>query len=241
MPNPSVLGSVSSNSAVTEGTTLTVSHTVSAGPNRILIVVTCMEGTTSEAGVTGVTWDGNAMTEIAGASGNADEGANRAQIKFWYYLNPEVKTADVVLTRDSSADFEERALAAITVQNARQEAPYLSGKTSDIGSPTSISTTLVTTADGSLLLDGVTINTSSAITADSGQTDLANIVQGGGSMFSFGASSESKAIAGSETLGWSFVAQGRAQHGVVAIRPAPPSAAQLVNGGSVNKPEGLIG
>src|SRR5437773_247767 len=71
---------------------LTWSHTVGAGTNRILIVgVSIVDG---GATVTGVTYSGQALTLIGGQTA----GASTDRIEMWRLLAPPVGTASIVVT-----------------------------------------------------------------------------------------------------------------------------------------------
>lgn len=77
------------------GTTITFSHTVAAGNGRALVVVT---GGRNGANVSAVTYNGDALTKI----GERDDGSTEVQI--WYMLDPDVGTANIVVTKASGID-----------------------------------------------------------------------------------------------------------------------------------------
>lgn len=77
------------------GTTLTFSHVIGSGTGRLLLVVT---GGRSAANVSGVTYNGVALTEI----GRRDDGSTEESI--WYLVDPDTGTHDIVVTKASGID-----------------------------------------------------------------------------------------------------------------------------------------
>lgn len=89
---PTRLATVSTGSTpTTGGTSLTFSHTVDSGTD-VLLVSVCLGGSTPV--VSGVTFDGVALTQKADAS--AGDGQKR--VDWWYLLSPTVTTANVVVS-----------------------------------------------------------------------------------------------------------------------------------------------
>jgi hypothetical protein len=78
----------SSSSSSTNTNTLTWAHTVASGTNRALFVELAIDGL--GAPVTGVTYDGVAMTFVGRTSGNH-------AVEIWSLVNPTVGTANVVV------------------------------------------------------------------------------------------------------------------------------------------------
>jgi hypothetical protein len=113
------------------GSTCTVSHTVGAGSNRILVayVATLNTGATMSA-----TYNGVAMTAVGSVVGSS---------KIWsfYLLNPDSGTHDIVFTSNASADM---AGGGLSYTGAKQSAqPDASGSNNDTSSPLTISVTTV--------------------------------------------------------------------------------------------------
>ncbi|MGE3842305.1 MAG: hypothetical protein AB7I50_12015, partial [Vicinamibacterales bacterium] len=93
---------------------LSWSHTVAAGSNRLLIVRTShRDGNKS---VTGVTFGGSALTKLADVNGPG----NQNKVTLWYRLSPSVGTATVVVTLSGSVDV---AAAATSFTGVSQTAP----------------------------------------------------------------------------------------------------------------------
>lgn len=101
------------------GTSLTVSHTVSANPNRVLIIFAAYSAA-SDAGVTlSCTYGGTAMTTLrtgTDAVRHSGDGTN-GFIQMFIMIAPPTGTANVVLTASASGDL---ALGAMSFSDARQ-------------------------------------------------------------------------------------------------------------------------
>lgn len=97
----------------------TKSFTVTPGPNRILVVVVSSwrEDSTTPSGDTGVTFDGHAMTSPSSGSGSLD--STRYKYGIYYYVAPDVKTADVVVTW-AGTESANRAIQIFQFNDAKQ-------------------------------------------------------------------------------------------------------------------------
>jgi hypothetical protein len=84
-----------SSSGSATATSVTFSHTVSSGSNRLLIVQAAAN-TDVTGSITGATYGGTAMTQIATFDGN--------RILAWYMVAPPVGTANVVVSQDVSRE-----------------------------------------------------------------------------------------------------------------------------------------
>jgi uncharacterized repeat protein (TIGR01451 family) len=94
-----IVGSTSSTTVLSFGTTLNLSHEVVAGDNRLLMV-----GVTHnrDGSVTGITYNGVPMA-LVGSVVNSD-GSNRGYLDIYRMVNPPVGTANVVVSFASSDD-----------------------------------------------------------------------------------------------------------------------------------------
>lgn len=93
-----------------------VSHTVSAGSNRILIVgVSC--GGASSAYSTGVTYAGQNLTLLGGFN----HPSVFIRTELWYLLNPPAGTADVTVTLNTNASL---VIGAISFTGVEQTNPF---------------------------------------------------------------------------------------------------------------------
>ncbi len=223
MPLPSVLGTISKGQ-IAANAQLTVSHTVAAGTSKILLVSVQIEDSVPRAAhVQTVTFNGVNLTQVHPRVA-ADETPNTIILETWYLLNPAEVTADVVC--DTNEMPGTMALAAITIQDAKQATPDPTDSSIDIGTPTAISTTLNDIAANSLLIDSLGININTDPTIDAGQTELWDEPVPIGGLSRHAGSSEPETVGGSETMGWTFASAGRVAHVIIAIREpkgGPPS------------------
>ena len=105
------------NNSTTNGdnqTTLTRSHTVAVGANRLLVAVVTADGGASAP--TGVTWDGDALTLLGG-----NEVASPPRAWVYYRIAPKEGTYDVVATWGTGVDYQ--ALAVINYTGVHQTSP----------------------------------------------------------------------------------------------------------------------
>ena len=158
---------VSTGSATSNGTTLTVAHTVDAGTKGALIVVVINVG--GGGNPTGVTWNGaaEALTLLSGVT-------NTGTVSIWYLANPTAATDNVVATWGSNNT--ERSLSAFNCYGVNQTTP-MTGAVSDSGTGTSASSTVTTTV-GDLVVDGAWHNGADAATPGAGQTERYDIALG---------------------------------------------------------------
>lgn len=87
-----------SKGGATAGTTVTVSHTIAAGDDRILLVGTSLINGTS---VSGVTYGGVSMTQAISVQPSQAVGGAERVLQLFYLLNPDVGTANIVVTKTS--------------------------------------------------------------------------------------------------------------------------------------------
>jgi hypothetical protein len=88
------VGAITTGSVATDGTSLTISHAVAAGGDRLLLVRIAVHSESGAAEVvSGVTFGGVALT-LAGRTGTGTGPGS----EIWYLVAPAVSTADVVIT-----------------------------------------------------------------------------------------------------------------------------------------------
>lgn len=149
-----------------ETDTLTFSHTVNAGDNRILVVGCCVEVSGYPLRtVTGITFDDVALTQIATKIYVTD--LNRVDL--WYLLAPNVTTANVVVTWSGITDMGLCA-GAITINGAKQQAPEASASAN--GSGTDAGVDITTLTNNAWVIDVISNSkTEYNQIADAGQTE----------------------------------------------------------------------
>jgi len=83
-------------------TTRTIAHTVDAANRNCLVVRLSFSDTVDTAAVTGITWNGTALT--LGAEGRSTANADSAVGAIWYLVNPAVGSFNVVVTYNTDID-----------------------------------------------------------------------------------------------------------------------------------------
>ncbi|MCA9012136.1 MAG: DUF4347 domain-containing protein, partial [Planctomycetaceae bacterium] len=152
---------VTSNGTVTSGlmnngTSLTFSHTVAAGTNRVMFVEIAIDGL--GANVTSVTYGGVALTQVGRGAGNH-------AVEIWKLVNPTVGTANVVI---NFAGTTTAAAGATTFNGVDQTTPN-----GTFVSATGTSTTAtfnVASAVGDVVIDAQYWKGISTTTDGAGQT-----------------------------------------------------------------------
>jgi len=190
-------------------TTLTYSHTCT-GSNRILLVGVGLSGETDD--VTGVTYNGVAMTRI-GFDGNS---ASQAVSSYLYYLIAPATGANNVVVSVSSG--QNISSVASSYTGAKQTGQPDSSATNDSSTGTTLDLTTTVVATGSWLasvywnLNGRTKPSSTVYRP----------VSGDGGEF---ADSNVAVSTGSNTHQWTTSSSGSSQAGVIASIAPVPSAA----------------
>lgn len=209
---PTVVGS-SQGSA--NSNTVTVSHTFSAGTNKKLVVFASGEyiGTWS---VTNVTYNGVALTQVR------DEFSSPAYngVSAWYLDDADFPGTpgayNVVVTYDQT--MADGVVHVVELDNAAQGAPEASNW-STINSSTTISTSITTVNDNSLILGHVSNGDQPRdFTATTGQTEIEETQSVGSNSAVTGG--ELIPTAGSTSMGWSTSSSNRQIQVVLAIGEA---------------------
>lgn len=180
----------SSAQRTTSGTTLTWSHTVNSNTNGILIVIA---ETVDPNNVTGVTYAGEALTAITGAS---TQTADYRNVSIWYKLTPATGANDVVITGGTTATVKGFATA---FTGADQTSP-IGATATGTGGATAPSVAFTTSFDNSVIIAGLSQATNNPGAGGAGQTDIA-ANQSGNSHWGAG-TREATTTAGSNTQSW---------------------------------------
>ncbi len=149
------LGAVSSTQG--NGPTLSVSHTIGSGANRILVV-----GVASEREpVLSATYAGQSLTKI----GSQDDPANESRAELWYLLNPPVGTANVVVTLSNN---RETVIGATSWTGVNQTTPL--GTLSTANGNSGTASVNVASATGEVVVDVAANIDAGLLTVGPGQT-----------------------------------------------------------------------
>lgn len=133
----------SSSGGVTNST-ITLSHTVGAGSNRILLVGV---KTPHTSGVTGVTYNGVALTKAFSNNGGGATGVNQ---EIWYLTAPSTGANDIVVSLASSVL---AYVGGASFFGAEQSSPIDASAYNTAGSVFSFSNSITTVTDDVLLFD----------------------------------------------------------------------------------------
>lgn len=141
------------------------SHTVS-GTERLLVVITSVNSFPTSPNVTGVTYNGVALTEMTGFGGLYNDAGLDVRLQGWFLIAPDTGANTVAVTW--SAGTGDRAMIAASFNGVHQSTP-LSNGTNTTGTSTSPSIN-VSSAANNLVLAGFGVG-QPTITEGGGQTN----------------------------------------------------------------------
>jgi prepilin-type N-terminal cleavage/methylation domain-containing protein len=210
-----------SSSAVQYTNTLTFSHVIGSDSSRMLIATVSIEHSASTPTVTGITYDGQALTHAVSTDiTSANDVRGRSEL--WYLPEaglPSAGSYNVVVTASASTD--EIIAGAISLNDVAQQAPEAIN-TSTNETIDAISVNVTTLTDGAWVVDSVHCGEPGSYTADAGQTERYDL-QGVGTTSTHAASTKEVATAGSTTVGETY-ATGANRQAYVAAAFAPLTA-----------------
>ncbi len=228
----------SGNGGNTNVTTLSFSHTVNAGSNRLLLVG--VHTRNGSATVSSVTWGtGSACTSTCTPNSCrcaltqvASEPAGTANLtQIWRLVNPPAATANVNITVNISTRLVGGAVSFFGVdQTTPLGTPAVATGTNGTPSVTVASNT------GQLVVDAVTANGNTTLTVGSGQTQQYNTGTGTSSSNVLGAGSTEPG-ASSTTMSWTL---GSARPWSIVAVPLRPAATPTPTGTSTPTPTNTI-
>jgi len=174
---------------------LTWSHVVGSGSNRILVVgISFRDGNVSASSVK---YGGVSLTLI----GAVNSGGNQNRTEMWYLLAPTTGTASIVVTMSASKAI---AAASISFAGVHQSTPLGTPVTGTSNGSTTASVTLAS-ASGQVVLDTVTANgDANSLTANGSQTPQWGIFSGSGDAGNARGAGSTKPGASSTTMSWTL-------------------------------------
>ena len=199
---------------VAGNSTITVSHTIGNFRDRILIVGVEAENGTAPT-ITTITYNGVTMTKI-----DSEENTSTAvfmHVELWYMLETNLPAAgahNVVVT--AGGTYTDINVGAISIYNAKQQAPEATSKNSSLASDT-VATTLTTLTNGDMVVDAVGCGNATASTvaeATRRYNQLGSTSEGAGS-------TRVVAAAGSATNTWTNAGANRMDTVMAAFAPKP--------------------
>ena len=206
---------------------ITTACTVSAtSANHVMVVFT--QNATIPSGnvpVTGVTFNGTAMTLGTGCHAVLTQSTNRWMGDAWYLFNPTATTADVVVTWSGTGN--ERAMGYTAIVLSDVEA-FDKCATASATANSTITVDITPTFDNSMVIDNGHANISTAWTVGAGQTTITNRNLTGSSAEAALVSYTLQTTAVAETMSWT--ADGAAEWAQVAVAFKPATAGSVCRG-----------
>lgn len=203
------------------GTSATTSLTIASGTDKLVVAVASRNlGGSSPTDISGITFNGSALTEILRQYVPAD--SNAVVTEFWYIDNPTATTANLVISWTTSPSGGPISVIAWPLTGAASGAAEASASASNWSTATP-SQAITTLTDGAVVLDSAVHNRDSfTSTAGGSQTqDLDHGDADGGAGMRHAASHRTVATAGSVTDDWTWSSNPNQQvMAVVSIAPS---------------------
>lgn len=196
--------------ATGSASSLSWSHTVGSGTNRILVVGVSIRR--ANRVVNSITFGGVNLTQ----AGSQNSAANISRMEMWYLLNPPSGPATVTVTLAGASDFVAGAVSFSGIDQTVPLGPFasasgtgLSGSVTTASAPNEVVVDIVASPGTALSLTPGASQTSNWIL---GTGNAGNDVQGG---------SSTTAGASSVTTSWALGAATDWAIGAISLKPAP--------------------
>lgn len=212
--------------STTTATSLTYSMTVSAGSDLALVVGVALEETSID--VTGVTFNGDAMTQTGS---DTPSGGLFSEAQLFRLVNPDVATANIVVSVSSADSI---ISGAFSMTGVDQTTPVGTAATDTSTSDTTASTTVASVGTDDLVVDILAADSDFVATvgADQGDNDMQASLSGQVT----GAMSTQAGSAGG-VMSWTWTGARPMAQIAVAFKPsagaAPSLTGMLIGGGSI--------
>jgi pectate lyase len=199
-------------------TSLSWSHTIGGGTDRVLLVGVAIEdATTADANITGVTFNGVALAAVPNSK-RSGGGTGIIQTQLFYLLNGSLGAAGArTVVVNTQGPVDGISAGAVSFTGASQAVPGPAATSVDTSGADSISTGITSTAANSWIVDVVGSGNSGSFTASSGQTERWDIAASG---MTGATSTKALGAAGATTLGWAHNGANRLAHSLVALAPS---------------------
>lgn len=199
------------NSADVYNGTLSWSHTVAAGSNRLMLAFFALRS--DDETMTAVTYDGVAMTKLT----HVDYGSGSLRTEVWYLVAPNVGAHNIIGTVSGSVTANQ-AGATIVLTNVDQSDPFgaLQTASQETGGGTSITTNITTEQANSLLVDFVMHRNDLDITPGGSQTS--RVGDNNASNTIYEVSTQPAPTAGNYSCSWSDGADHSWRHTVIEVK-----------------------
>jgi hypothetical protein len=183
---------------------ITTSVVGAAGSDRLMVV--CVQSRTSGATstVSGVTFNGVAMTE---AIANSYTPGPVYRTGLWYLVAPDVTTANVVVTWSNALTDEAQGYSVLQFTGVAQSGA-VNATAIGSGNGTTASAVVTTTASDTMIVDCAMGRDDGGLTVGAGQTSRTDrLLAPAGVNDGAGVSTAPKAAAGAETMDWTQTTQ----------------------------------
>lgn len=165
------VGASTTSSLVTSGTTITFNHTVESNVNMCLFVCVVQLTSSTNNTVTGITYNGVALTQAA----NQTDDALAIQGDIWYLYNPALGTNQVVVTTLNNMTTTSQGQAISVAMSNVDPAVTDGGLSIATGTNTTTFGTCNNVNYRAVVLDMVVLNTNQAVTFNENQTPIAEV------------------------------------------------------------------
>lgn len=161
--------------------------------------------------ITGITYNGTALTREARALNN-----NVAGVDFWALKSASSSSNNVVL---SNSQYRLHTMYAVCLSGTNQSDIV---EVYNVGGTNGTALTQATTSvsNNTWFMSAINLQGAYALTPDSGETELFDEDNSDANLGQMGVSYYEKASAGSETLGWSWSTTDNAQMALIAVKPS---------------------
>jgi pectate lyase len=205
-------------------TTLSWSHTVGGGADRLMVVGVAIEdATTADANITSVTYNGVALTAVPNSK-RSGGGTGIIQTQLFYGLSGGLGAAGAhTVVVNTQGPVDGISAGATTFTGATQAAPQPAATNVDTSGADSISTSITSTVANAWIVDVVGSGNSGSFTASGGQTERWDIAASG---MTGASSTKALGAAGATTLGWSHSGANRLAHSLAQIAPSSGGGGQ---------------
>ena len=209
------------------GNTVSWAHTVGTGSDRKLIVGISAEdfaGCTAEMDVTAVTFNGDSLSPIPGATACTTDQDHR--IEMWYLDDPDVVTSGTILVTLSGTATDEVNAGAVSLEGAAGSLPEATANNEDDSGADTIITNIATGTENAWVIDMVgNGNPDSFNQGATSQIEIFDIA-GGSATGAMSRLEDVPAATSPNIEETADVDANRLAHGVIRIAPAVPVATE---------------
>jgi len=207
--SPSRVGTDTTTTVSASSATWTISHTVpTTGGNRCLIIAAT--GQDNSQNITGMTWNGTAMTNIL-----HKEAQGRKDLDMYYIADPDTGTHNAVITWAGA--MTNKVATIFTLQDCAQSSPTDGTNTNYSAGATSLSASVTSTVDGDLYLVWM-VQDSGTSYVDNGTQTRVHTAAGWNGDDNWVFSLDPQVSFGAKSMGYSWTTSGALDLAVVTIK-----------------------